>query len=140
MIDREKFTENNKELVEAVKKLSKDERDCLWGVIRIYEEDTRPRYTCKRGDVVKFWSEWRDFSKGIVKDHIERIAIALDDCNNVYDSTMLEYLSPVGGNSKGCWRYEPVRGERFIEVIGHVDLSEWEAYTDKLWREVYPND
>ena len=137
MIDKkEAFKKAHPELIDSLKELSKEERDTLCGVIHDYEEDTRPRYSCKRGDVVRFWSTWTDYSKGIYLERLERVAIALDDCENVLNSVMLEYSVPDVGTRYGCWRYERVDAEKFIAVIGHVDLSEWEAYAEKLWEVV----
>ena len=140
MTDKKQFEKDNIELVEAVKKLGKEERDALRSIIRDYEDEVSPVYSCKKGDVVSFWSEWCDYSNDIVLDRIERCAIALDDCKDVRESLMLEYNVPFVGVEKECWRYEPVRAENFIGVIGHVDLSGWEAYTEKLWRRIYPQN
>ena len=134
MIDKVQFEKDNQALIDTIKGFSKDERDALWGIIHKHEEDTRPRYSCKRGDVVRFWSTWTDTAHHIYLKRLERIAIALDDCESVLDSVMLEYcVGGIGAGKGGCWRYERVDAERFIDVIGHVDLTEWEDYTEKLW-------
>lgn len=133
MFDRVKFEKDHTDLIDTIKNLEKEERDTLLGVIRNYEEDIRPRYSCKRGDVIRFWSEWFDINNHIYLERLERCAIALQDCENVLESVMLEYCVDVKG---GFWRYSRVDAEKFISVIGHVDLSEWEAYTEKLWEVV----
>ena len=125
----EEFKKSHKELMDTIKNLSQEERDALYWATRDYEDKIKPRFSCKRGDVLKFWSEWTDFSKGIFIPRMERIAIALSDGNNTDDLLCLEYL----GNEHGCWRSEPVRGDKFIEIIGHIDLNEWEARADKMW-------
>lgn len=120
------------ELKTKMKDLTQKERDELSQSMREYEHEIKPRFSCKRGDVIKFWSEWEDFSKGIFKDRIERIAIALGDYDNTDDALCLEYSTREKPGT-GCWRYEPVRGDKFIEIIGHIDLTEWETMTEKLW-------
>lgn len=136
MIDKVKFEDERSSLISDIKSLSKDERDTLWGIIHKFEDDTRPRYSCKRGDVVKFWSTWTDTAKHIYLERVERIAIALNDCDGVRDNVMLEYLCDGIGGKGGCWRYTRVDAENFLGVIGYVDLSEWEVYTEKLWEVV----
>lgn len=133
MFDIVQFEKDHTDLIDKIKNLEKEERDILLGCIRNYENDIRPRYSCKRGDVVSFWSTWSDLNNHVYLERLERCAIALQDCDNVSDSVMLEYCVNAKG---GCWRYSRVDAEKFIGVIGHVDLSEWEAYTEKLWEAV----
>ena len=117
-----------KDMIRGIRHLTQDERNELQRAIWDYDKKIKPRFSCKRGDVIRFWSEWTDFSKGIFKDRIERIGIALGDYDNTDDALCLEYMPEYK-----CWRTEPVRGDKFIEIIGHVDLTEWETMTDRLW-------
>lgn len=125
----EEFKKSHKELMDTIESLSQEERDALYWATRDYEDKIKPRFSCKRGDVLKFWSTWTDTSKGIYLPRLERIGIALSDGNNTDDLLCLEYL----GKEHGCWRYEPVRGDNFIGIIGHIDLTEWETLTDQMW-------
>ena len=53
-----------------MKALTQKERDELSQSMREYEHEIKPRFSCKRGDVIKFWSEWKDFRKAIVLGRI----------------------------------------------------------------------
>lgn len=43
------------QLVNQTKSLTKEERDKLYKAMRDYEKEIKPRFSCKRGDVIKFW-------------------------------------------------------------------------------------
>ena len=110
--------------------LSQEELDAMCRLKWNLDEKRKPRFSCKRGDIIRFWSEWTDFSKGLFLDRIERVGIALDDYTDTQDALCLEYSSKYK-----CWRTEPVRGDKFVEIIGHYDFSELEQLTEKLWKE-----
>ena len=126
MITKEQFKEQ-------IKDMTKEQLYELWNIISDQQKEITPKFSCRRGDIIKFWSTWTDREHSIRLERLERIAIALDDQTDTDDATCLEFI--VSGDG-GCWRYEPVRGDRFIEVIGHIDgLDKIEDDTRRMWIE-----